>query len=257
MHLRGAVEVVPAAADLLLPPQTLRGIEIKVIPIPVKLLPPFQRLTISTKVALQSVRAPSDPTSYHGAATVEIVPFATDLLLPAHRYTFGVEVVALVTNRFPVRLHQRAVVVDILEPVADRFQTRHDGLDGLYRVVRPLGLRLIGAIRRIIGADLFVGPVRITRAIRAILLEHHSLGGIGGGFDHLRTDLVERLFRSYGAAIGPRSSTFALLRKGEGGHASKRSRKRGNQPRGTKPVRGSLFQASHNRPPLNADIMSV
>ena len=200
---------------------------------------------------------PNDPARLHYAVTIKVIPIAIDFLGPTNRYTFGVEVVALVTNRFPVRLHQRAVVVDILEPVADRFQTRHDGLDGLYRVVRPLGLRLIGAVRRIIGADLFVGPVRIARVIRTIQLEHHGLGGIGGGFDHLRADLVERRFRSYGATIDPRSGTFAFLRKGEGGHASKYSRKRGNQPRGIKPVRGSLFQASHNRPPLNADIMSV
>ena len=94
----------------------------------------------------------------HNAFAVEIIPITVDFLRPANRKPLRIEIVALTIDRLPARLHQRPIVVDVLESVANGFETGRDRLGGLHRI----GIRWF--VRRI--TPITLGGLKGIRTVR-------------------------------------------------------------------------------------------
>ena len=118
LHHAFAVEVVPAAADLLLPAHALARHRVDVVGLAAGLLPTGQALAVGTVDALQPVGLPGEQTRVHGRVAVEIVGLAINHMIPAEALSrSGIEVIALSPKILPTE-HRRAVRSEVaLRPV--------------------------------------------------------------------------------------------------------------------------------------------
>ena len=168
MHLRGAVEVVVRAADPLLPADGLARGGIEIVAFVANRLPAGKGLAISIEIALQAVGTPRNPASLHDASAIEVIPATINLPRPTRRIAVGTEVIALAIDRLPIRLHQRPIVVNVLESVANGFETGHDGLGGLHGI----GIRRF--VRRI--TPITLGGLGIRANVRTIRNDIWNIG---------------------------------------------------------------------------------
>ena len=102
------------------------------------------------------------------APTAKPKQIPIDLRDPLRRKPLGIEIVALTIDRLPVRLHQRPIIVDVLESVANGFETGHDGLGGLHGI----GIRRF--VRRI--TPITLGGLGIRANVRTIRNDIWNIG---------------------------------------------------------------------------------